>query len=85
MLTVFNYVKGDSMTGGINPFSISKDSKTRCSRLKLQQKTHVRLLGKAFSWKGIKAIELFARKSGEYPPLQVFKSLILPQVERWAW
>lgn len=37
ILTVFNYVKVYSMTGRISPFSISKDTKPRSRRLKLQQ------------------------------------------------
>lgn len=57
-----HFVKGCGLTGRINPFSISNNTKPRCSRLKLQQQNHIRLLAWVLSWKGSKELELPARK-----------------------
>lgn len=52
MLTVFNCVKCYSTTGRISPFSTSKDTKPRSSRLKLQQEKSDQTLGKGSLMEG---------------------------------
>lgn len=83
LLTPFNYVKDYGMSGRISLFSISNNTKPRCSRLKLQRQNQIRLLAWVLSWKGSKALDLPARKSGEHFSAQVFEnSLVMPQVGR---